>query len=80
MPNGESTVMDWLIHIDEQQRNEFARLHDKLDGKVDKADLERVEERVDGHGKRLRHQEVKMAGIAGLASGAVVWFKSYFVG
>ena len=69
--NGNRTTNEWLRHIDEQQRREFSRIHDKLDGKSDKEDCEKVE-------SRTRNIELKQAGISAAIATAAVWVKSQF--
>lgn len=78
--NGSRTTNEWLMHIDEQMRNGFERVYDKLDGKTDKDDHEKLGSRLERVETRTRHLEIKHAGISAAIAGIVVWLKAQFFG
>lgn len=75
-PNGDSSVHEWLMHIDGKITEMHGDLRDKLDTKASKEDLEEVEEKVEAVDKRTSKIELKMAGIAGAISVGVLGLKS----
>lgn len=69
MPDGNNgrTTHEWLRHLD----TKLDALHTKLDKKASSERVGILEDRV-------RHTELKQAGIATAASAVVVWFKAQF--
>jgi ferritin-like metal-binding protein YciE len=93
--NGQTkTIHEWLMHIDkkfsdhsrEDKRHQewledkLERIDGKLDKKTDKKDHWRLKESVSAVEKKVQHQEVKTAGIAGAMSVFALWIKSFFGG
>lgn len=76
MPNGESSVTDWLIHLD----GKLTAIDNKLDTKASTISVERIEDRVQGVEDKTSRLAVKQAGIAGAAAMVGIWLKSTFFG
>lgn len=79
-------IDEWLRHIDQKfdkHSEQNSRNQEKLESKLDdihlslngKADKERVE----AIAKRVRHTEIKQAGIATTVSAIMLWFKSHIL-
>ena len=60
------TVRELLDRIRTEQTDGFARIETKMAGKADKADLERIEARLDAHERALH-------GLGGRVDGVEVW-------
>ena len=79
-PNGDSTVHDWLMHIDCKITEGFDGIRNKIDTKADKEDLDDLEAKIEKVEKRTNRIELKMAGIAGAISAGVIGLKSTISG
>lgn len=62
--NGQRTLTDWLLRLDEK----LDALHVRLDRKADTSEVERLEKPVEKQKDRARHVELKLAGTASVVT------------
>ena len=75
-PNGDSTVHDWLMHIDCKITEGFDGIRNKIDTKADKEDVDKLEDKIEAVEKKTNRIELKMAGVAGIMATGVLGAKA----